>query len=187
MWLADGRKVVTLTICHTFFQGFNFNHKEIKSMETHSRLSEIFRTMKKRCYYPKHICYHDYGGKGIKICDEWNNREIIRISGIGYTKGFLAFKKWALENGYADNLTIDRVDVNGNYEPSNCRWILQKRQCNNKRNNVYITYKGKTQSLKLWCEELNLSYSTIKHRIRILKWNYKKALETPTKSDSILF
>ena len=150
-------------------------------METHSRLSDIFRTMKKRCYYPKHICYHDYGARGIKLCEEWNNREIVRISGIRYTKGYLKFKKWALENGYQDNLTIDRIDVNADYSPSNCRWVTQKEQANNRRNNIYVLYKGKTQTLKQWCEELHLPYGTIKNRVIQLKWECIKALETPIK------
>ena len=155
-------------------------------METHSRISEIFRSIKKRCYYPKHIQYRSYGERGIKLCEEWNDREIVTIKGVRYTKGFLAFRKWALENGYADNLTIDRIDVNGDYEPSNCRWVSKKVQSNNKRNNVYITYKGKIQTLKLWCEELKLPYDTIKQRL-YLKWDCAKALETPIRKNPVLF
>lgn len=150
-------------------------------METHSRLSEIFRSMKKRCYNIKSIQYEYYGGRGIKLCDEWNDRTIIRISGIGYTKGFLAFKKWALENGYQDNLSIDRIDVNKNYEPSNCRWVTKQSQANNRRNNKYITYKGKTQSLADWCRELRIKYTTIQDRLE-LGWSIEKAFETPLKS-----
>ena len=149
-------------------------------MKTHSRLSEIFRTMKKRCYYPKHNQYKNYGGRGIKLCDEWNDRTIIRISGIRYTKGWLAFKKWALENGYADNLTIDRIDVNGNYDPSNCRWVTQQAQANNRRNNIVITYKGKTQTVADWCRELNLNFYTIKDRVR-KNWSAERIFETPIK------
>jgi len=149
-------------------------------METHSRLSEIFRTMKKRCYYPKHNKYKDYGGRGIKLCDEWNDRTIIRISGIRYTKGWLAFKDWALKNGYADNLTIDRIDVNGNYEPSNCRWVTQQVQANNRINNINITYKGKTQTVADWCRELNLNFNTIKDRVR-RNWSAERIFETPIK------
>ena len=141
--------------------------------------------MKKRCYYPKHICFNSYGGRGIKICDEWNDRQIVKAAGVGYTKGFLAFRKWALENGYAEDLTIDRIDVNKNYEPTNCRWVSKKTQSNNKRNNKLITYNGKTQSLKLWCEELNLPYNTIKNRVSILKWDCKKAFETPIKKRTL--
>ena len=149
-------------------------------METHSRLSEIFRSMKKRCYYIKSIQYEYYGGRGIKLCDEWNDRTIIRISGIGYTKGFLAFKKWALENGYQDNLSIDRIDVNGNYEPANCRWVTKRVQANNCRNNKYITYKGKTQSMADWCRELGLDYGLMQQRF-YKGWTPEKAFKTPLK------
>ena len=154
---------------------------ETHSRETHSRLSVIFRSMKKRCYYTKCNRYNYYGGRGIKLCDEWNDRTIIRISGIGYTKGFLAFKKWALENGYQDNLSIDRIDVNGNYEPANCRWITKQSQANNRRSNKYITYKGKTQSMADWCRELGFNYFTIKERFR-RNWSVERAFETPLKS-----
>lgn len=149
-------------------------------METHSRLSEIFRSMKKRCYNTKHIQYKNYGGRGIRICDEWNDRELVKISGFRYTKGYLAFKKWALENGYADNLTIDRIDVNGNYEPSNCRWVDWRTQNNNRRNNHYLTYKGKTQSIAEWCRELGLNYILICNRIRS-DWSVEKAFEKPVR------
>ena len=149
-------------------------------METHSRLSEIFRSMKKRCYYTKCNRYNYYGGRGIKLCDEWNDRTIIRISGIGYTKGFLAFKKWALENGYQDNISIDRIDVNGNYAPANCRWVTKRVQANNCRNNKYITYKGKTQSMADLCRELGLDYGLMQQRF-YKGWTPEKAFKTPLK------
>ena len=149
-------------------------------METHSRLSEIFRSMKKRCYNPNHNQFKNYGARGIKLCDEWNDRELVKISGFRYTKGYLAFKKWALENGYADNLTIDRIDVNGNYEPSNCRWVDWRTQNNNRRNNHYLTYKGKTQSMAEWCRELGLNYILICNRIRS-DWSVEKAFEKPVR------
>lgn len=80
-----------------------------------TRLYRIFHDMKRRCYKPKDTSYSNYGGKGIKICKEWlDNQEV--------------FFEWALNNGYDDNLTIDRIDSKGNYEPSNCRWITQKEQ-----------------------------------------------------------
>lgn len=136
--------------------------------------------MKKRCYNPNHNQFKNYGARGIKLCDEWNDRELVKISGFRYTKGYLAFKKWALENGYADNLTIDRIDVNGNYEPSNCRWVDWRTQNNNRRNNHYLTYKGKTQSMAEWCRELGLNYILICNRIRS-DWSVEKAFEKPVR------
>lgn len=142
-----------------------------------TRLSNIFKNMKQRCYNPNDINYKNYGSRGVKLCDEWNNREIERnVRGMN-TKGFLAFKKWALENGYADNLTIDRIDVNGDYSPENCRWASTSEQANNRRSCHFITYKGKTQSLTLWCSELRLNYYKIQTRLR-MGWSVEKAFET---------
>lgn len=143
-----------------------------------TRLESIFQTMKNRCYNSNNPAYKNYGGRGIKLCEEWNNREIARNVQRNNTKGFLAFKKWALENGYTDNLTIDRIDVNGDYSPENCRWVNRKIQSNNRRNNHYITYKGKTQSLADWCRELCLNYHKIRSRLNKYNWSVDKAFET---------
>ena len=132
-----------------------------------SRLYSIYQGMTKRCYYPDNQNYKYYGGKGIVICNEWKS-------------DFSSFKKWALENGYQDNLTIDRINTNGNYEPSNCRWVSMKEQCNNRTSNHLITYKGKTQNLKQWCIELNLNYGIMESRINRYKWSIEKAFETKT-------
>ena len=115
-------------------------------MSKRDRLNVIYSHMKARCYNKNRWNYQYYGARGIKICDEWKNN-------------YQAFKKWALENGYQDNLSIDRIDVNGNYCPENCRWTTDKEQKNNTRRNHYITYNGKTQSMSKWAEELNRHFS----------------------------
>lgn len=146
-------------------------------MKKHTRLQSIFSGMKTRCYNSNCKSYKNYGGRGITICEEWNNRELIPQED-NITKGFKAFKKWALENGYTEKLSIDRIDVNKGYSPENCRWITHKEQCNNTRRNRLITYKGKTQNLMQWCEELNLSYRIVVQRICTYHWDIEKAFET---------
>lgn len=147
-------------------------------VKEYKRLNSIFRGMKDRCYNPKNYEYNKYGGRGIVVCDEWMNHERVKTLG-RVTKGWVAFKEWALLNGYQDNLSIDRIDNNKGYSPDNCRWADAKTQSNNRGDFVYkITYKGKTQTLKQWCEELGLKYQTTLRRISVFHWSYKKAFET---------
>lgn len=98
--------------------GHNRNWKPIKHEQP--RLYRIWNSMKSRCYYPKNKCFDSYGGRGISVCDEWRH-------------SFDTFAAWALANGYEDHLTIDRIDVDGNYHPQNCRWITMGDQQKNKR------------------------------------------------------
>lgn len=127
-----------------------------------TRLNRIYQHMKERCYNKNCISYERYGGRGITICDEWNDSEIVfRTS----TKGWLAFKEWALSHGYQDNLTIDRIDNNLGYSPNNCRWVTSKVQNNNRRCNHLITYNGITRNLREWCEILGLDYDRTERRL----------------------
>lgn len=124
------------------------NHRHQKSG---TRLYNIWQNMKNRCYKETDKRYHRYGGRGIIVCEEW--------------QGVDEFLKWASETGYKDNLTIDRIDNDGNYEPSNCKWSTLKEQSNNRRTTHKITYQNKTQSLKEWTEELGLNYGTVHSRL----------------------
>jgi hypothetical protein len=124
--------------------------------------------MKDRCYNEKTKAYKDYGGRGITVCDEWRN-------------DFEAFLKWALDNGYRDDLTIDRIDVNGNYEPSNCRLVTMKEQANNRRSNNKILYDGKLFTLAEWSEIIGIPYHVLYDRLTVSKWSFEKAITTEYK------
>lgn len=130
--------------------------KQSKELETHhlsnTRLFVIHRGIKRRCYDKRIKKYKDYGARGIKVCDEWLN-------------SLESFAKWSYENGYNDNLTIDRIDNNGNYEPNNCRWVDQQTQQNNKRNNIFLEYNGEQKTIAQWSRDLNISYSKLYNRI----------------------
>ena len=115
--------------------------------KAHTPIYNIWYGIKQRCYYVNSVNYKNYGGRGITMCDEWKN-------------DFMNFYTWAISNNYHKGLTIDRIDVNGNYEPKNCRWVDKFAQANNKRNNILYTYNGKTYSLKKWCRLFGISYKT---------------------------
>lgn len=118
-----------------------------------SRIYEIWRGMIRRCEDDKRKDYIIYGGRGISVCDEWKN-------------SFNKFYNWSINNGYNDSLTIERNDVNGNYEPSNCRWATKEEQANNRRDNQFLTYDGKTQTISQWAKELNVNESTLRNRMQ---------------------
>ena len=105
-----------------------------------------------RCYNPKAARYKDWGGRGIRVCDEWKDN-------------FINFKTWALNNGYEDTLSIDRIDNNKNYGPDNCRWATLQEQNSNKRNTPRISIDNEVLALKTVCEDLGLSYNSIKSSI----------------------
>lgn len=125
----------------------------------------IWYAMKQRCLNPNSSRYFNYGGRGITICDKWK-------------KSFVGF--WEdMSHGYVDGLSLDRIDVNGNYEPSNCRWVELWEQNNNQRSNIRITIDGKTLNAKQWSEEVGLKYHTIISRIYLLHWDPVLAVTTP--------
>lgn len=111
-----------------------------KHNETGTRLFVAWVHMKQRCNNPKDHAFKYYGGRGIKVCDEWQH-------------DFVAFRDWAMSNGYAENLTIDRIDVNGDYCPENCRWITIQDQQKNKRDNTKVLYNGHCKTVGEWAKE----------------------------------
>lgn len=118
---------------------------------TKDRLYQIYAGMKKRCFNQNAYNYSDYGGRGITICKEWLD-------------DWLSFKAWAQNNGYKENLSIDRVDVNGNYEPDNCRWVDCVAQANNRRSSRYVTYNNEEHTIAEWAKILKIPYK------RLHKW-----------------
>lgn len=119
--------------------------------ESRSRLYRVWIGMKGRCNNCENKDYSYYGGRGIKVCPEWD-------------KSYEAFRDWALASGYQDALTIDRIDVNGNYCPENCRWVDMKTQMNNTRANRRITQNGETRTMAEWAERTGIAYETIRYR-----------------------
>lgn len=117
----------------------------------HTRLYSIWQNMKNRCRNANVPCYATYGGRGISVCDEWKDN-------------FQAFYDWAMESGYSDDLTIDRIDVNGNYCPENCRWMTQKDQSNNLRKNVIVEIESEKHTLSEWSRISGVRYTTLYQR-----------------------
>lgn len=131
---------------------------------SNSRLYRIWSQMKQRCEDENNRAYKYYGGKGVTVCDEWND--------------FSVFAQWALESGYDDTLTIDRVENSVGYEPKNCRWVTMLAQNNNKTDNHLLTYNGKTQNITQWANEVGICRATISRRIH-LGWSVEEALTLP--------
>lgn len=143
----------TLTTGHTLSCGCYRRSMKVgfKHGESKTRLYNIWNQMIHRCSDNKNISYPLYGGRGICVCDEWGD--------------FERFKSWALENGYAKGLVIDRIDSDSNYGPDNCRWVTQKENSNNKRNNRYLTIDGVTKTAKQWAEQKGINYATLIYRM----------------------
>lgn len=138
--------------------------KSITHGMSHSRLWRIWNCMHIRCEREYYEHYQNYGGRGISVCDEW--------------KKFAPFMEWATKNGYAENLTIDRIDVNGNYCPENCRWITMREQAKNRNSNRLITYNGETKILQDWARELNVDPRFLSRRLDN-GWSVERAFTEP--------
>lgn len=122
------------------------------SEQEERRLRSIFNGMIQRCENKNRKAYKDYGGRGIKVCDEWRN-------------SFASFCEWSISNGYADDLSIDRIDGNGDYSPQNCRWATSIQQNNNRKDNKNICFGGETHTLSEWSRLTNIGKETIKYRL----------------------
>lgn len=127
----------------------------------HTRIYGIWCHIKDRCLNKKYPSYNNYGGRGIKICDEWKESPV-------------CFYNWAINNGYRNNLSIERIDNNGNYEPNNCRWATKQEQNKNQRRTRFITYKGKKQCLTDWANEFGINKQTLRYRLN-RGWKIEKA------------
>lgn len=146
--------------------GLNIKHKLTKS-----KIYITWKNMKERCYNKNHKSYKDYGARYILVCNDWLDKK----------NGFINFYNWSMANSYNDKLEIDRIDNNGNYEPYNCRWVTEKEQGRNKRNNIIFTYNGETHCVNEWSEILKINRYTLLSRIIKTKWSIEKAFTTPVR------
>lgn len=132
-----------------------------------TKIYRSWASMKKRCHNPNDHSYHYYGNRGIRVCEEWYS-------------DFTSFYRWAVQNGYEEDLTLDRINVNGNYEPTNCRWITQKEQSNNTRRNKFYFFKGNNCTLSQISDDCNIPYSVLYKRLK-RGWNLEEATTVPVR------
>lgn len=150
--------------------------QKYKHNSSKTRLYRIWNNMRSRCNAPKIASYKNYGARGIKVCDEWDN----------VNDGFHNFQKWALSNGYFDNLTLDRIDVNGNYEPSNCRWVTQYEQSRNKRTNRFLEVNGAKKIITDVAKEHGINVKTLQDRLD-RGYSLKEALEKELPNKRLIY
>lgn len=137
----------------------------------------IYEASKERCIGAV------YNSKETAMRMKVNEKDITCITTVRveWKKDFTAFYNWSMDNGYSKELSIDRINHNGNYEPSNCRWATPKEQSDNKRCNILITINGTTLDLQQWCDKIGIKRSTVNTRVRMCGWTYEKALSTPVR------
>lgn len=172
-----GKEVTWLCKCdcgnYTTVIGHNLKRGHTKSCgcsqtthgESKMRLYRIWLRIKDRTLNKNSHAYKRYGERGITICDEWKN-------------SFEAFRDWAIENGYSDELSIDRIDNDRGYYPANCRWADVKTQSNNRSSCHLLTYNGETKNITQWAEKIGMNPITLESRIKN-GWTIEKALTTP--------
>ena len=141
------------------------NIAHIKHNKSNTRLYSIWKGMKNRCNSVKGKRHKFYYDKGIKVCDEWQ-------------KDFINFYNWAIQNGYKENLTIDRINNDGNYEPNNCRWATITEQNNNQSKNIKIKYNNNIYSIKEFCNKFDIKRGTLDYRLKC-NWSIEKIINTP--------
>lgn len=148
------------------------NKYRIKDGESKERLHNIWSLMKYRCFNTNSPAYCNYGGRGIKVCDEWLSEE-----------GYLKFKQWALLNGYNDNLSIDRIDNNGNYCPENCRWVNKETQNNNTRRNHLVEWNNELHTVAEWSKITGIDKRVIYSRL-YRQWEAERIFSQPVRKSS---
>lgn len=145
------------------------NKKNAKySGASRDRISAVWRGILQRCYNESNECFYLYGGRGIKVCEEWR-------------ADYMAFRKWSYENGYDETApygecTLDRIDANGDYCPENCRWTTAKQQANNRRSNHLVSGFGKIQNIRSWADELQMPYDKLYHRLSTRNWSVERVV-----------
>lgn len=133
------------------------NQDKIKHGMTDTSIYYLWQGMKDRCLNPNNKRFNDYGGRGISVCNEWLDSDV--------------FIEWAIENGWEEGLQIDRIDVDGNYEPANCRFVTQLENARNRRNTVFIHYEGKLMPIGEVADITGLRHELIYQRIHKFGWS----------------
>ena len=151
---------MVFNIFNTIFVRYNMSNKNIKTGQfenlhgmSKTKIYGVWLSMRERCTSTNHPSYKNYGGRGIKVCDEWMN-------------DFITFYNFAIQNGYVENLTLDRINNDKGYSPDNCRFITRKEQNRNYRKNHNITYKGETLCLSDMADKYGINRGTVLYRIR---------------------
>lgn len=161
--IARGSHLKTGNISSCGCKKGNITHRE-----SGTRLYNVWSQMWGRCTNPNANAYRCYGGRGISVCEEWKRYEV--------------FRDWALSHGYAPNLSIDRKDNDGNYNPDNCRWTTALEQANNTRRTRFLEMDGRVLSVSEWARQLGINQSTLSMRLNKYGWSAEKALKTEVKT-----